>query len=301
MSSAYEQLDHREPKRLGVGFRLLDRHPRALDVTGLSISDPTRAALASASWVGGSVAAFLVVFQPFGIDHGFGVEMLWVSGFGAVAAGLLLVNELAIRPLLRCVTRSAEAPRAWQIWTVALLATGMVLYRGLSAGADWWHPSSVAWMVVQVGLVGLVPGLLKRRWRPSRRLSADEENTADGHRDRTVVLRPQVGDTLTLNVDAFAFAEASGNYVEITVSSEAGGEERHLLRLSTQSLIEQLPSSCVRTHRSFVVNLDRVRSVRGNAQGLYLDIGDGLREVPVSRSHVAAMRERLRHRLGGGG
>jgi two-component system LytT family response regulator len=74
--------------------------------------------------------------------------------------------------------------------------------------------------------------------------------------------------------------EADGNYVWLHVR-----KEKHRLRISLRSLIEQLDSrQFVRIHKSTVVNLDRVREVQPWFGGDYVAILNDGRQLKVSRT-----------------
>lgn len=74
--------------------------------------------------------------------------------------------------------------------------------------------------------------------------------------------------------------EADGNYVWLHVR-----KEKHRLRISMRSLLEQLDSrQFVRIHKSTVVNLDRVREVQPWFGGDYVAILTDGRQLKVSRT-----------------
>ena len=72
-------------------------------------------------------------------------------------------------------------------------------------------------------------------------------------------------------------------------SSSVGPElpVKLLLRSSLSRLEAQIidRSNIVRCHRSYVVNLDRVERVTGNAQGYKLHLFGGQFQVPVARRY----------------
>lgn len=105
-------------------------------------------------------------------------------------------------------------------------------------------------------------------------------------------------DSLTLRSDALLFIESSDNYCTVVYlkSNPAGSDQpvKPLLRSSLSRLEAQItrhpnlgqpgrPAHIVRCHRSYVVNLDRVERVTGNAQGYKLHLLGGQFQVPVAR------------------
>ena len=98
-------------------------------------------------------------------------------------------------------------------------------------------------------------------------------------------------------VDEVLLVEAMQNYVQLTVISN-GQADRVMLRQTISSIYKQLQSNdadyVLRCHRSYLVNLDKISQVSGNAQGLKLSF-DGLEDVlvPVSRSYIAEFKQAM--------
>lgn len=83
------------------------------------------------------------------------------------------------------------------------------------------------------------------------------------------------------------FVRSDGNYLEIYHDSEKD-VRKDIIRLALHSLEEQLKlyPNIIRVHRSYIVNLNKVNEVNGNAQGYRLKLAAGEEEVPVSRSYL---------------
>ena len=87
------------------------------------------------------------------------------------------------------------------------------------------------------------------------------------------------------------YAEAMQNYVTVWFLDN-DSLQKEVLRATVSSIEEQL-SDCavIRCHRSYLVNVDAVEKVTGNAQGLRLKLsGITQEEVPVSRSYINKIR-----------
>jgi two-component system, LytTR family, response regulator len=123
----------------------------------------------------------------------------------------------------------------------------------------------------------------------SRKLSALLA-ARERERARERILVPTPGGELVLDADEIEWIEADDYYAAVHAR---GG--RHLIRESLASLGQRLDGErFVRAHRSAIVNLDRVREVRGEGGELLLVLRDGAR-VPVSRRRRARVN-RLLHR-----
>jgi len=94
---------------------------------------------------------------------------------------------------------------------------------------------------------------------------------------------------LILNADEVDWIEADDYYAAIH-----SGSARHLVRESLTSLEERLnPKKFLRTHRSAIVNVDRVCELRKEAGEIFLFLEGGIR-IPISRRRRASIARRLR-------
>lgn len=81
------------------------------------------------------------------------------------------------------------------------------------------------------------------------------------------------------------YCQASGDYVEINLQS------RELLYSgSLKSMAEQLSTIFVRVHRSYIVNLDKVVSLKRDGENGYLILSNDT-QIPVSRRMMPQVRE----------
>lgn len=97
------------------------------------------------------------------------------------------------------------------------------------------------------------------------------------------------GRVTFLRVEDIDWIEAEGDYVRL----HAGGS-RHLVRDTMKRLEEQLdPSRFVRTHRSTIVNLDRIKELHPFFHGDYLIVLRDGTELKLSRSRRRSLEERL--------
>jgi two-component system, LytTR family, response regulator len=100
---------------------------------------------------------------------------------------------------------------------------------------------------------------------------------------------PTSSGELLLDASEIDWIEADDYYAAIHA-----GKRRHLIRESLSSLEARLDAAqFVRTHRSAIVNIARVREVRNEAAEMVLVLSDG-QSVPVSRRRREFLRERLR-------
>jgi DNA-binding LytR/AlgR family response regulator len=114
----------------------------------------------------------------------------------------------------------------------------------------------------------------------------------------TALLLHLKGDNLSENfqlaADDFLFASANDNYTHIFYLRD-GLVQQVLFRVSVKSLSEQAAGapSIFRCHKSFLVNLQQVAHISGNAQGYKLHLQQNEFSVPVSRSLNSQVKQQL--------
>jgi tetratricopeptide (TPR) repeat protein len=93
----------------------------------------------------------------------------------------------------------------------------------------------------------------------------------------------------------FFFIEASDNYSSVNYF-ENDKLKKVLLRGSMKKMEDQLTGfECiVRCHKSYIVNINKISRVSGNAQGYKLHFNDIDKEIPVSRAFPRAFLEKIK-------
>ncbi len=105
--------------------------------------------------------------------------------------------------------------------------------------------------------------------------------------DSTVFIETQVkSDNFKLDVDDFIFAKADGNYVELYL------KDKKIIKMVKRVSLKELESllkpfpNIIKTHRSYLVNINYINKVIGNAQGYKLHIHNYDKIIPVSRNMI---------------
>ena len=100
-------------------------------------------------------------------------------------------------------------------------------------------------------------------------------------------------DIISITQNSLLFIEAQDNYVAIQYL-ENETSKKELLRTTMKTLEEKLkPYSVIRCHRSFMVNLNNIEKVIGNAHKLNLYVTNSRLPVPVSRSYIPKIKTLL--------
>lgn len=82
------------------------------------------------------------------------------------------------------------------------------------------------------------------------------------------------------------FVESQGNYCMFYLET-SNGLRKKMLHTTMKSVENQLSGNkyVVRCHKSFIVNIQRIKNVSGNSRGYELHFGNGAEVVPVSRGY----------------
>jgi len=104
---------------------------------------------------------------------------------------------------------------------------------------------------------------------------------------------PIASEGFELRLSDLIYAQVDGNYSDIVLQTEKGTIKR-LVRISLKELEDQLITfpSIFKTHRSYLVNLDYIQSISGNAQGYLLTLSVDVPQIPVSRSRLSEFKKR---------
>ncbi|WP_304516714.1 LytR/AlgR family response regulator transcription factor [Cecembia rubra] len=106
------------------------------------------------------------------------------------------------------------------------------------------------------------------------------------------IITQQKSDDFEMDITRFLYAKADGNYLEFFLESEATASKL-IKRMTLKELEQQLEPfpAFLKTHRSYLVNLQKVIHVKGNAQGYFLQLKGVNEEVPVSRGMISKFEE----------
>ena len=252
------------------------------------------------------VVAFLTIFKPFGIDTVNKDIFFYLCGYGLIDSVVTALN-LILWPLIlpaffnnyRWTTGKNLISILWILLTISL---SNFVYGEYLVGQDYVEGlkqldragfSSWIFMTFSVGVIPVVFALYfieKKLVRSNQHLAEEfNKNIKGPDTDRSVqeiVIDSGRDTALRINSSDFICVQAEGgNYATIYWLNESE-IKKEMLRLTLLGFLEKTESieSIVRCHKSYILNLEKVVSFRGNARSVTVML-DGLDfEIPVSRS-----------------
>ena len=264
--------------------------------------------LRKAAAIGLFIGLFLAVFQPFRLSSWETTNKLWkLLGFGLITFVVTAFDFTVWQRLFPNQFSDAHWTVGREILLVSgnilLIAIGNRLYleglltEGQNSGTGWLG------MIMITFLIGLFPVIalvmlnyitqLRKYTEAAAKLPTHVAHANEpqilGSTTTLTLVADNEKDTLTLRPDSLLFIESSDNYCTVVyLKNNPVGPDlpvKPLLRSSLSRLEAQIIGrpNIVRCHRSYVVNLDRVERVTGNAQGYKLHLPGGQFQVPVAR------------------
>lgn len=98
-------------------------------------------------------------------------------------------------------------------------------------------------------------------------------------------------ETLSMRESDFIYAQAQQNYVDLYYSTSEGIQQK-MFRSTLSNMMIQLPNAW-QVHRSYLVNLDYLKTVEGNARKRYIRISNIEETIPISQKYYEALTKRL--------
>jgi len=271
-----------------------------------------------------AIAAFTFIFlyglDPIGISNGVKFGVLWVTlGYGLIAG----LSFLVYFGLFVELTKNSKLVDNWTVGRELLLYSGLFLMVGIINSTlrpvfyEGEHGLNLSILVSDVSntfkigfvilgvLTWLNIGYLIRTNEAKAEIvqlflrKTERQNRARPKKKalpKTIHVESQY-DEVEIDPTQTVFIMASGNYVEI-YSEKQGKLERSLKRIALKAVEDALPenSSLLRVHRAYLVNVDMVEDVSGNAQGYQLRVKGTEMQVPVSRSFLTEFNDRVAER-----
>lgn len=261
------------------------------------------------------IALFLIFFQPFGVSEWQDPNKnLYLAGYGLITALCGVILRFAVFKTFPKYHSEATWNVGKEILSIMMLilmiAAGNVVYSNLIFNLENGI-SSFFWMLLAVMIIGIFPATFGVMLNYIVQLKKYNQPIIVHHHTPEITLVEKVSenkvqnsallkliaenekDSIELAVDSLYFIESSDNYSTIYYEKQ-GKLQKELLRSSLTRLESQIPpENIVRCHRSFIVNLDKVEKVTGNAQGYKLHLEAPELLVPVARKYSEIV-ERLK-------
>lgn len=260
-------------------------------------------------WIGLFVGLFLLLFQPFGLQTwDTPYKSLKIAGFGLVSFVITaLVHWLPamLYPVyFREENWTVGREIIWVMLNVLLIAFANYLYLNLYVSSSY-IPFGLPGMLLSTFLLAIFPvtGIIIGNYILQLKKYSGQAGNVPLHpmpepgaaEQPLIFIAENEKDSLTIAPSSLFFIESSDNYSTFYHLLD-GQTSKTLLRSSLSRLESQLTQTdtILRCHRSFIVNLDKVEKMTGNAQGYKLHLNGGQFIIPVARKYNDTLIARLK-------
>jgi hypothetical protein len=270
-----------------------------------------RQKLLSALAFGLFVGLFLAYFKPFGL-HGLGDTVFWIAaGYGAITTVCMLLAQWVLPLVFPGYYSEDEWNTGREISQIMVNVLLIALANWIfSAALGFFKPDfySLLQFLVFTAMIGVFPvsiQVLLRQNNYHRRFSESSaaiNSQLSGRPAPNNVSQPEIvivdeygKPALALGRQVFIAAESADNYVKVYYEGDQG-PNHEMLRTSLSALEDALADDnrFFRVHRSWLINLQRVDKVEGNARGYLLQLDSFSKQIPVARSRIASFNDALR-------
>lgn len=266
--------------------------------------------LRSALWAGAFVMLFLFFFKPFGTQIREGTEWIYLkycAMFGLVTAVVtVMFNGFCL------LLPSLFSEEKWCVWKeimfnlffISCIGLGNLLLAHSIMGVPLSARSFWTWQGLTFA-VGIFPTLIgafltqmklnNRYATEATRLSRQVHPPAVASHQTVTLTGDNQNETLRLDAGQIAYLSAADNYVQVFYF-EGDTLKNRMLRATLKKMEDTL-AACpqfFRCHRTYIVNLEKVEKVSGNAQGYRLHLDGAEATVPVSRNLNEEIQAKLR-------
>ncbi len=242
---------------------------------------------------------FLRLYRPFGAEQINEHTTIFLAGFGVMVSIGLGFNYFLVPKLLT----SLFDQDTWQVykeiiyisWSFLLISLFNFVYNS-TVGEELAPQHTFIEFFGITFSVGIFPTIImvfmvelyltKRNQEHAIAINKSLEEPESSVKDSIQInSESKREEALKLDLDKFLFAMADNNYSTIYFIKD-GVLRKHLLRIKLKSLQDQMSKypSILRTHKSFLVNKLKIKSIEGNARSLYIILQDYNGKLPVSRS-----------------
>lgn len=256
------------------------------------------------------VFLFLIIFRPFGLNT-LGNDLFKIClAYGLTTFLIMAVLNLVIPPLFpRYFTEekwTVGRELFWNIFNIALIGLGNALYNNFvfSENINLKTILLVEAYTLAVGVFPISATIFIKEFRLKKKYetkSAEINHELTHHpadlveSPRTITLNSEnANESLQILIEQLIYIQSADNYLEVYYLEKATVLKklmRGTLKAVSESLV-QYPE-LFRCHKSYLVNLNKVTRVSGNAQGYKLALSDCENLIPVSRQLNSEIKNRL--------
>jgi hypothetical protein len=247
------------------------------------------------------ISLFMYFFQPFGLaafkseyrsyyEIGYGLVTFMVLSFD------LYLMPLVFKSIFKSSSWTVLKQIIWQMWILFTIGIFNFLYSAAFLGFTNYFKAFFIFQFFTL-LVGVFPVVLVTIINQNRLLAKNLKIANNCNNDLPQREKPQLNnekicissesnkDNFEVHTSDLLYITSFGNYIQAYYLNN-GEPKKIVLRNTLKQTEDQLKDvhCMIKCHRAFLVNKNKIIRVKGNSQGLRLEIDGTDDEVPVSRA-----------------
>jgi len=256
--------------------------------------------------IGLFVALFLMIFQPFGISESKESNLfLKTGGFGVVSFVVLLFFFYIFPRFFK----TFFLEKNYTLGKELIANVGMLFFVTIGNGLYAQYIlqqdvfGSIFVLIWQTLLVGIFPltfvALIQYNRKLNANIRASKEIQIPNQNSSSLEIKTSSiqyffisgeQEKKQIELDDLLYLESDGNYASLHQLKE-GQVLKTIHRTTLKSIEEENTFENIqRCHRSYIVNLNQVTAVNGNAQGLKLSLKNCDDIIPVSKKYIPEIK-----------
>lgn len=245
---------------------------------------------------------FVFIYRPFGQFAPEGIPWSMISmGFALVAFFVVGINHVILFGILPLNTPKSywnvKREFLFSLHNILTVSIFNYIFAASSLGAPWTGEGfmHVAGFTASIGIFPSL-GIWYYKYQflgaPKKKPIPRQQNNSSASLPIISLLSGNGKVALTISPQDISHLIAVGNYVKVFFWKD-GKPAKQLIRNRMSELEKQLTnqSNLLRCHRSYIINLNHIKSIRGNASGYKISLTKVEGEIPVSRSFTQEIRE----------
>ena len=255
------------------------------------------------------IFVFLWIFQPFAISEYPDTVFIKSLGYGLVTFLIMLFNSFILPPLFPKLfdpnTFKIKHNIYVTVWYLISIAIGNWVYTRYF----FYSESSIGLaefilITLSVGVFPMIIGAyyMEKKLNKAKQKIASEASCHIKNLSTNLINRQYTfsaensSEYIDLNTEDLFCVKSDGNYCEFYFK-EKGIIKKQIIRITLKSIEEKLRNDkdIIQCHRSYIVNLQNVILVSGNARNLSLHFDNLGFTIPISRSNESLVTKAIRH------
>jgi len=242
---------------------------------------------------------FLYTFEPFGLYNVSGLFKLKIISLYIIAGITITAIHLFWLQNIMIKRYTLGNTILWISWITLLTSISSSVINDLAFNKGHFSVLSIVIFIGIVFLIIIIPisiiilghyiYLLKKRIKVTSQINRtiSHKSFTGNSSEEITILASNQRDNITLNLSDLLYITSADNYIDVYYL-ESKVLKHNLMRNTLNNIEEQIAKnsqSIKRCHKSFIVNIDLVKSVSGNASGYKIELERVELLIPISRKY----------------